>query len=100
MNIHNRGTLIKFWKKHAASKKSLELWYNDVASKTWRKPNDVIGDFATADIITNDRVVFNIKGNKYRLVASINYQKGWLFIKFIGTHAEYNKIDVATIEVY
>ncbi|HNP98434.1 MAG TPA: type II toxin-antitoxin system HigB family toxin [Bacteroidia bacterium] len=100
MNIHNRGTLIKFWKKHSDSKKALELWYNDVASKTWRKPNDVIGDFATADILTNDRVVFNIKGNKYRLVASLNYQKGWLFIKFIGTHAEYTKINAATIEVY
>ena len=60
----------------------------------------VIADFASADIITNDRVVFNIKGNKYRLVASINYQKGWLFIKFIGTHSEYDKIDAATIEVY
>lgn len=100
MNIHNRGTLIKFWKKHADSKKPLEMWYNDVASKNWRKPNDVIADFATADILTNDRVVFNIKGNKYRLIASLNYQKGWLFIKFIGTHAEYNKIDAATIEIH
>ena len=100
MNIHNRGTLVKFWKKHADSKKALELWYNDVGSKNWKKPNELIGDFATADIIINDRVVFNVKGNKYRLVASINYQKGWLFIKFIRTHAEYNKIDAASIDVY
>ncbi|MBK6400348.1 MAG: type II toxin-antitoxin system HigB family toxin [Bacteroidetes bacterium] len=100
MNIHNQGTLIKFWKKHADSKKVLELWYNDVCSKKWKKPNEVTLDFASADILTNDRVVFNIKGNKYRLVASINYHKGWLFIKFIGTHVEYNKIDATTIEVY
>ncbi len=100
MNIHNRGTLLKFWKKHRDAKKALELWYNDVASKNWNKPNDVIRDFARADIISNDRVVFNIKGNKYRLVASINYQKGWLFIKFIGSHAEYNRINASTIEIY
>ena len=100
MNIHNRGTILKFWKRHGDSKRSLELWYNDVRSKNWAKPNDVIADYGSADIIGNDRIVFNIKGNKYRLVASINYQKGWLFIKFIGTHAEYNKIDAMTIEVY
>ena len=80
MNIHNKGTLIKFWKEHADSKKSFELWYNDVGSKSWKKPSDVISDFATADILANNRAVFNIKGNKYRLVASINYAKGWLFI--------------------
>lgn len=100
MNIHNRGTLITFWKKHGDSKKALELWFNDVESKNWRKPSDVIHDFATADIISNDRVVFNIKGNRYRLVASINYQKGWLFIKFIGTHAEYERINASTISFY
>lgn len=100
MNIYNKGSLIKFWKKHADSKNQLELWYNDVQSKNWQKPSDVILDLAFADILVNNRVVFNIKGNKYRIVASINYQKGWLFIKFIGTHAEYNKIDALTIEVY
>jgi len=100
MNIHNKGTLVKFWLKHSDSKKNLELWYNDVGSKKWEKPSDVICDFATADIIANSRVVFNIKGNKYRLVAGINYQKGWLFIKFIGSHAEYDKIDVEKIEAY
>src|SRR5687767_14629053 len=100
MNIHNRGTLIKFWKKHGDSKNALELWYHDVSSKRWQKPSDVIIDFSTADILNNERVVFNIKGNKYRLVASINYPKGWLFIKFIGTHADYDKINAITIEVY
>ena len=100
MNIHNNGTLIKFWKKHADAKKPLELWYNDVGSKNWKKPGDVINDFANADILANNKAVFNIKGNKYRLVASINYVKGWLFIKFIGTHAEYDKIDASIIEAY
>ncbi len=100
MNVHNRGTLIQFWKKHSDSKKNLELWFNDVTSKNWNKPNDVIRDFTTADILGNDRVVFNIKGNKYRIIASINYQKGWLFIKFIGTHAEYSKVDAAKINAY
>lgn len=100
MNIHNKGTLIKFWTRHADSKKSLQFWYNDVRSKSWQKPNNVLKEYAASDIIANDRVVFDIKGNRYRLVASVNYQKGWVFIKFIGTHAEYDKIDADTIEVY
>ena len=100
MNIYNKGTLVKFRAKHPDAKKSLELWYNDVSSKKWNKPNHIKNDYATADIIANSRVVFNIKGNHYRLVAAINYQKGWLFIKFIGTHSEYDRIDAANINQF
>ncbi len=100
MNVYNKGTLIKFWTKHPDAKKPLELWYHDVCSKTWQKPNHIKEDYATADIIANSRAVFDIKGNKYRIIAAINYQKGWLFIKFIGTHAEYDKIDAETIDKY
>ena len=70
------------------------------ARAEWRNTNEIKRVYPTASILGDNRVVFNIKGNKYRLIASINYQKGWLFIKFIGTHAEYNKINAATIEVY
>ncbi|TND09436.1 MAG: hypothetical protein FD123_1242 [Bacteroidetes bacterium] len=100
MNIYNKSTLIQFWLKHAIAKKHLELWYNDVAAQKWKGPNEVKKDYVTASIINNSRVVFNIKGNDFRLVADINYQRGWLFVKFIGTHAEYDRINVASVNLY
>jgi mRNA interferase HigB len=100
MNIYNRTTLVDYWRKHSDARTALELWYHDVKSLKWQKPNDIKKDYSTADIIPNNRVVFDIKGNKYRLVAEINYQKGWLFIKFVGTHSEYDKIDATTINKY
>ena len=100
MNIHNKGTLIEFWLKHGDSKKELLLWYNDVMSKSWTKPNDVKKDYISASIIKNNRVVFNIKRNDYRLIVEFNYFKGWGFIKFIGTHAEYDRINAETVNKF
>ncbi|MCU0435059.1 MAG: type II toxin-antitoxin system HigB family toxin [Bacteroidia bacterium] len=100
MEIFERETIVKYSKKHAIVKKTLDLWYNDVKSKKWKSPNDIKRDFITASIINKNRVVFNIKGNSYRLVAEINFEKQWLIIKFIGTHAEYDKIDAATVDKY
>lgn len=100
MNIYNYGSLKDFWLKHSQSKKVLELWYADVSSQEWKKPGDVKKDYATASIIGNNRVVFNIKGNDYRLIVEFNYQKGWAFIKFIGTHAEYDRVDAEKVDLY
>jgi mRNA interferase HigB len=100
MNIYNKSAILEFGKKHANAKKQLVLWYNDVLTKRWKTPNDVKKDFITASIINQSRVVFNIKGNDFRLVADINYSKQWLFIKFIGTHSAYDLIDAATVDVY
>ncbi|MFZ5553335.1 MAG: type II toxin-antitoxin system HigB family toxin [Bacteroidota bacterium] len=100
MNIHNKGTLRDYWLKHSRSKDALENWYSDVLSKSWKKPNDVKRDYAFASIIGNNRVVFNIKGNDFRLIVEFNYAKGWAFIKFIGTHAEYDKINAETVNLY
>ncbi|MBK7128577.1 MAG: type II toxin-antitoxin system HigB family toxin [Crocinitomicaceae bacterium] len=100
MNIHNKSSLITYWTKHNTAKKPLELWWFDVSSKGWKKPNDVKKDYASASIIGNNRIVFNIKGNDFRLIVEFNYQKGRGFIKFIGTHAEYDKIDAEQIELY
>lgn len=76
------------------------LWYNEVSGKKWSSPKDIKRDFATASIITNNRVIFNIKGNKYRMVVAMNYERQWVLIKFIGTHAEYDKIDANTVEEF
>ena len=84
MNIHNKGTLSDYSLKHPDCEHTLSKWYDDVLKKKWRKPNDVIKDYNKARTIKNDRVIFEINGNDYRLIVELNYQKGWLFIKFIN----------------
>ena len=98
MNIYNRSSIIAFYQKHPDCKATLENWYHDVSSKQWRKPDDVTKDFNTARTIQNSRAIFKINQNDYRLIAEINYQKGWLYIKFIGTHSAYDKVNAATID--
>lgn len=66
-------------------------------SSTWKDPNEVKNTYANASILKDSRVVFNIKGNSYRLVTKFNFEKQWIFIRFIGTHSEYDKIDANTI---
>ncbi len=92
-----KSTLRKFWETHAETEQYLKTWYDTVMSATWRSPNDVKNTYANASILKNGRVVFNIKGNDYRLVAKINFEKQWLFVRFIGTHAAYDTIDANTI---
>lgn len=100
MNIYNKSTLIKFWKQHADSKNELELWYNDVSKQKWKTPHDVKHSYSDASIIKNNRVVFNICQNDYRLIVQFNYEKEWAFIKFIGTHRAYDREDSATINQF
>lgn len=101
MNVYNRSTIIEFYTKHADAKVPLEVWYDEIISGSWKSPNALKKIFGgNLSILKNNRVVFDIKGNDYRLVAVINYENNWLFIKFIGTHAEYDRIDANTIELY
>jgi mRNA interferase HigB len=100
MNIYNRSSLIAFYKVHPDCKSTLERWFHDVESKNWRKPSDVTRDFNTARTIKNNRAIFEVNHNDYRQVVEINYQKGWVFIKFIGTHAEYDNIDAETVNLF
>jgi mRNA interferase HigB len=100
MNIYNRSSLIAFYRRHPDCKETLEKWYHDVGTKDWKKPGDVTRDFNSARALKNNRVVFKINGNDFRLIVEINYQKGWVFIKFIGTHAAYDQVDATTIEMF
>lgn len=75
----------------------LQAWYADVKQATWKSPADIKSVYRNASIVANNRVVFNIKGNSYRLVAAIQYEFGIVYIRFVGTHDEYNRIDAATI---
>lgn len=83
--------------KHPESEQQLLAWYSEALKATWDTPNDIKAMYASASILKNSRVVFNICGNKYRLVVEINYSRKWVFIRFIGTHKSYDKIDVNSV---
>jgi len=97
LRIFTKKTLREYWEKHADCERQLNEWYKIAQKADWKTPHDVKNEFANASIVPNNRVVFNIKGNDYRLVVKFNYQKEWGFIRFIGTHSEYNDTDVTTI---
>jgi mRNA interferase HigB len=99
MRIISIKTLKSFWQniKFKDSEQSLMSWCHEVKKDKWKDSSDVKHKYGTASILRNNRVVFNIKGNKYRLVVKINYRIGGVFIRFIGTHEEYNKINVEEI---
>ncbi len=97
MNIIARCTLEKCWKKHPDSKSSLEAWYAEMTRDSFLTPQDIKERYGSADILRDNRVVFNIKGKKYRLVVAFNYSKQIGFIRFVGTHSEYSKINAEEI---
>lgn len=83
--------------KNPAAAKPLNNWYNIVKIADWNKLADIKGEFNTVDYVGNDRYVFNIKGNSYRLVTMIFFDKRTVYIRFLGTHSEYDKINCSTI---
>ena len=97
MRIISRKRLREFWEKHTDAQQALQAWYADVKQADWQTPADIKNVYRNASIVTNNRVIFNIKGNKYRLVVVVQYQYGIVYIRFVGTHQEYDKIDAATI---
>ena len=84
--------------KAALDKAALDAWYGEVKAAAWLNSADVKRHYATASIIGADRIVFNIKGNSYRLVVAVDFEKAIVFIKWIGTHADYDRIDVRTVQ--
>jgi mRNA interferase HigB len=88
-------TLKEFWVAHPDAEQPLKAWHEKVCKASWGSRVDIENEFGNqVKIIKGDRARFKIKGNTYRLVVAIDYKRGWVFIKFIGTHAEYDKIDV------
>ena len=98
MRIFNRSAILHYAKIHADSRQDLLAWYADAASADWGSPQDVKGRFPAASIIANNRVVFDICGNRYRLIVSFNYRHRAGYIKFFGTHAQYEKIDARSVD--
>jgi len=95
--IFAKSTLREYWENYPDTEQYLKTWYDTAMSSEWKTPNDVKQTYANASILKDSRVVFNIKGNSYRLVVKLNFEKQWIFIRFIGTHPEYDKIDANTI---
>ena len=95
--IFAKSTLRSFWEEHPNSEQYLKTWFDTAMNSTWKRPNSIKESYANASILKNGRVVFIIKGNTYRLVVRFNFEKQWAFIRFIGTHKEYDNIDANTI---
>lgn len=86
-----------FWEKYPDSEQYLKTWYETAKNSNWLSPTAIKQSYAHASIVADNRVVFNIKGNAYRLIVKFNYEKQWAFIRFIGTHAAYDQIDAEKI---
>jgi mRNA interferase HigB len=99
MRIISRSTLRQFWQqaRYADSEQPLRAWFRETTRANWKSPAQVKAAYRSASILEDSRVVFNIAGNKYRLIVKINYPYGVVYIRFVGTHAEYDKIDATKV---
>ncbi|MBD8524606.1 type II toxin-antitoxin system HigB family toxin [Pseudoxanthomonas sp. CAU 1598] len=98
MKVVAVSTLRSFWESHPDSEQPLKAWYDEAKHAEWATPQDIRDRYASASFVGRNRVVFNIKGNDYRLIVAVAYRFQAVYIKFIGTHAEYDRIDAATVE--
>jgi mRNA interferase HigB len=98
VRVIKRKALEEFWTKYRDAEGPLKAWFAETVAADWKSPEDIRARYGTASIVGSERVVFNIKGNKYRLVVAVNYGAHLVFIKFFGTHAEYDRIDVETVK--
>lgn len=97
MRVISIKKLREFWEQHASAQNAVEAWYDFVRKADWNNPAQIKKDFNSASFIENKRVVFNIKGNQYRIVVAINYQIKTISVRFIGTYVEYDRIDATKI---
>ena len=102
MRVVAESSLKKFWGRpaYADARGPLHSWHEEALRAKWRRLQDIKDQFASASICGNDRVVFNVGGNKYWLVVEVQYQAGIVWVKFIGTHVQYDRIDVETVNDY
>ena len=97
MRIIARKTLKDFWERHSDAEQPLKTWFQEIENADWQSFNELKRQFKSASLIGNDRVVFNIKGNVYRIVVLVAFKQGKIFIRFIGTHHDYNIINAKTV---
>ena len=98
MKVVAVSTLRSFWNRHPDAEQPLKAWHDEARHANWKKPQDIKLHYASASCVGRNRVVFNIKGNDYRLIVAVAYRFQAVYIKFVGTHAQYDRIDAATVE--
>ncbi len=97
MRIISKKILREFWENHAVAEQPLKAWNAKIKLARWRTSTDIKTDYRNASFVANNRVIFNIKGNTYRLVVAVNYDFGIIYIRFVGSHREYDKIEATLI---
>ena len=97
MRVIARKTLKDFWERHPDAEQPLKAWHAEALHAAWLLPKDIKARYPAARLIAGNRVVFNIKGNKYRSITHVRYDLGRVYIRFIGTHPEYDKVNAATV---
>ena len=97
MRIIALRTLREFWERHPQAETSLRAWYAEASRADWKTPADIKAAHRNASFLPNGRAVFNIRGNDHRLVVAVRFATGLMFVRFVGTHAEYDRIDSASI---
>lgn len=97
MRVIAKKTLLEFWLKHKDCEQQLKAWYQETSKAKWRNTKDIKREYPSASFLADNTVVFNIKGNHYRLICKINYDYQMIWIRFIGTHANYDKVDATKI---
>ena len=99
MRVISRKHLITCWKRHPDVEQSLRAWYDEASKAQWLTPQDIKAQYNSTSFIGRNRVVFNTKGNNYRLIVAVAYRFGAVYVKFVGAHSEYDKVDAATVEM-
>ncbi|MCF8295443.1 MAG: type II toxin-antitoxin system HigB family toxin [Bacteroidales bacterium] len=97
MRVVAKKILRDFWERHPDSEGQLKTWFKEATKAKWACPNDIKDEYPKVSILKSGRAVFNICGNKYRLITQVNYMRQWVFVRFIGTHSDYDKIDADKI---
>ena len=99
MRVIAVSTLRAFWERHPDAEQPLKAWYEEATLASWTQPADIKAQYRSASVLKNRRMVFNIKGNDYRLIVAIAYKLQIVYVKFIGTHEEYDAVDAVNVEM-
>lgn len=99
MRVIAVSTLRAFWERHPDVEQPLKAWLEEATNASWTQPSDIKEQYRSASVLKNRRVVFNTKGNDYRLIVAIAYKLQIVYVKFIGTHKEYDSVDAETVEM-
>lgn len=99
MRVIAVSALRAFWDRHPDAEQPLKAWYEEATKASWTQPADIKAQYGSASVLKNRRAVFNIKGNDYRLIVAIAYRLQVVYVKFVGTHKEYDAVDAETVEL-